>query len=206
VDTWTPERASAFDRWLALAVAGALAVSTVAWAGTAVGPWWKAVKGDRATVVLAAIVWGRWATRRAMQAWAMWRGPGRYVFVDDHQRVPHTGGVRIRWPWNWSNAGHWIHLTDARSERSLGWIEVPPGGAVRLEAAGVAALFGDCSRSARSVLTGPFRPVRPIGRTHPELPEPYFLLAGRASRRLWRLPRGPRPSDLEATAPPTATD
>lgn len=113
------------------------------------------------------------------------------MFVDRLEHVRHTSGR-----WFISSIpvarGHWVHLTDADTGIALGWLEVNGRAARDLDDSGVCALFGDPSRRSRAVLAGPFRPVIPVGRTHPELPTPYYWIKGRALPSRWRVPRGPR--------------
>lgn len=130
------------------------------------------------------------AVRFGSVAEVMARGQARPVRVDDRCTAAATAGGL--WTRN-TAAGHWVHLTDSRTELALGWIEVRPGGAREIADVDRCGLIGDPSRHSRAVLTGPFGTIVPRGRSYRERPTPWFRIAGRARPSRWQLPRGPRP-------------
>jgi hypothetical protein len=189
VETPDPDRPGVFDRSVALCLAVvsfalfAGSVGFVVYAGLHPGPD-EGTEGFVAGAVLLAF----WLHRRTGLAWAMWRSPGRYVFVDRRERVRYSSG---RWGAGLLPTGHWVHLTDVATGVPLGWIEVTRRAAHALDEIGVCALFGDPSRPSRAVITGPFSPVLPFGRTFVDLPAPYSGGGRQSISGRWRLPRGP---------------
>lgn len=181
-----PERAARIDRVLAWTLAGVLVLVVLALLVAAV------VARAPALVVFASIV-GAVAIRPTLAAWTMSRAPGRFVLVIDRAQVAGSSG---RWgspTWNMLHSGNWVHLVDAETERSIGWMEVPLLSAHRLEAVGAAALFGDPRRRGRAVLTGPFRPVHAVGRAFPDRFEPWARVRTQLRNPFRRLPPSPRP-------------
>lgn len=106
-----------------------------------------------------------------VRAWLLWRvvatlrtAPGRYAFVIDHQLVDASSG---RW-WvpalsgtRWS--GHWLHLADADTEESLGWVEVSAPAARRIGSELVVAVWGWGPGARHVALSGRFPCVEAIG-------------------------------------------
>lgn len=183
-----PERAAAVDRVLAWGIVGVVAmavIALIAFAITASEPgalFWAGL------LLLLAI-------RPALGAWTMSFAPGRFVFVTDRATVVGSSGRFFDRLWNPMRHGHWVHLVDAETERSLGWIEVSRFGSHRLADTGVAALFGDPGRRGRAVLTGPFRPVHAVGRSLPTLFEPWERVRGWLRAPFRPLPPSPGRSD-----------
>ena len=179
-----PDRAAPFARGRAWCVVGALVL-------TASGLLGSAIRTGRPGFVVWAGLLALAAVRPALGAWTMSRAPGRFVFVADRASVVGSSGRWLDRLWNPMRHGHWVHLFDAETERSLGWIEVPLLGSHRLADTGVAALFGDPGRRGRAVLTGPFRPVHAIGRSLPGLFEPNARVRAWIRQPLRRLPPSP---------------
>ncbi len=139
--------------------------------------------GLRSGALIDGLFWTAAAVAAGVRAWLLWRvvrtlrtAPGRYAFVLEQARIPASSGrwwiPTLMWTPRWS--GWWLHLADAETEESLGWVEVSASAARRVDGELVAAVWGWEPRARHVALSGRFPAVEVIGPVRAVRPDPTF--------------------------------
>lgn len=139
--------------------------------------------GLRSGALVDGLFWTAAAVFAGIRAWLLWRvvgtlrtAPGRYAFVLEQARISATSGrwwvPTLMWTPRW--AGQWLHLADAETEESLGWVEVSRSAAQRIAPELVVAVWGWEPRGRHVALSGRFPCAEVIGAVRTVRPEPVF--------------------------------